>query len=100
MLTIDMKLFGAYINELRAAKGLTQKELAAQLHVSEKVVWEWENGLQLPESSLLIPLAKCLNSMVCELLLCRPLKADETMTLAQSDDLLKTVIELCIRERN
>ena len=39
MLTIDKKLFGAYISELRIVKGLTQKEVAVQLHVSEKDVW-------------------------------------------------------------
>lgn len=99
MRSVDAKLLGTYISELRVAKGLTQKELAAQLRISENVVRKWETRLQLPDSSLLIPLANCLNSMVCELLLCRPLKAGETMTLTQSDDLLKTVIELCVKER-
>ena len=48
---------GAVIKELREKKQLTQAELAAQLHVSDKTISKWENDKGYPDISLLEPLA-------------------------------------------
>lgn len=37
--------FGRYIKEKRKAAGLSQKELATQLFVSESAVSKWERGV-------------------------------------------------------
>ena len=36
---------GAFIRELRKDKGLTQKDLAGQLHITDRGVSKWERGV-------------------------------------------------------
>lgn len=68
MQEIDKARFGAFLARLRKEKGMTQRELADRLHVSDKAVSKWERALSLPDVSLLIPLADCLGVSVTELL--------------------------------
>ena len=42
--TMDQKKTGALIRALRLERGLTQRELAEQLHVSARAVSKWETG--------------------------------------------------------
>ena len=65
---IDKEKFGAFLARLRKEKGLTQKELAERLFVSDKAVSKWERSLSLPDVALLLPLADCLWVNVTELL--------------------------------
>ena len=48
--------------------GLTQRELAEQLHISDRAVSKWERGAGFPDVSMLIPLAEALGLSVLELL--------------------------------
>ncbi|MDE5819376.1 MAG: helix-turn-helix domain-containing protein [Lachnospiraceae bacterium] len=59
---------GQFIAELRKGKNMTQKDLAAQLHITDKAVSKWERGLSCPDISLLSPLADILGITVSELL--------------------------------
>ena len=43
--SMDNIKFGKFIRESRQGKGLTQKQLAEQIHVSDKAVSKWENGV-------------------------------------------------------
>ena len=65
---IDRERFGTFLAQLRREKGMTQRELADRLYVSDKAVSKWERSLSLPDVSLLIPLADCLGVSVTELL--------------------------------
>ena len=65
---IDRERFGAFLAQLRKEQGMTQRELAERLYVSDKAVSKWERALSLPDVSLLIPLADCLGVSVTELL--------------------------------
>lgn len=56
------------IVERRKAKGLTQKQLAEQLGVTDKAVSKWERGNGYPDISYLEPLAGALGLTVSELL--------------------------------
>ena len=47
---------------------MTQKELAAALHVSDRAVSKWERGAGFPDISLLEPLADTLGLGVLDLL--------------------------------
>ena len=65
---MDAKKTGALIAERRKAHGLTQKELAGRLMVSDKAVSKWETGAGYPEVTLLPLLAETLGITVDELL--------------------------------
>ena len=65
---MDAKKTGALIAERRKALGLTQKELAGRLIVSDKAVSKWETGAGYPEVTLLPLLAETLGITVDELL--------------------------------
>ena len=51
----------AKLSELRAAKGVTQDEVANALSISNKTVSKWENGMSEPDLSMLIALARYYN---------------------------------------
>lgn len=53
-----MKVFGNRLKDLRTTKGLTQKQLAAQLDVSGNTVYAWENDLQEPSMQSLLKLSE------------------------------------------
>ena len=59
---------GTLIKELRKEKGLTQKELADLLHITDRAVSKWERGLCAPDISTLEPLAKILGVTITELI--------------------------------
>lgn len=59
---------GKFIAEERKAKGLTQRQLADVLSISDKTVSKWECGKGLPEVSLMLPLCETLNITVNDLL--------------------------------
>lgn len=52
----------------RKEQNMTQKELAAALHVSDRAVSKWERGAGFPDISLLEPLADALGLGVLDLL--------------------------------
>lgn len=49
---------GALIRALRTEQGLTQKQLADRLHLSDRTVSKWERGAACPDVSLLGALAR------------------------------------------
>lgn len=65
---MDNIKFGKFIRESRQGKGLTQKQLAEQIHVSDKAVSKWENGAGFPDIKILEPLAECLGVSLIELM--------------------------------
>lgn len=62
------KNMGEFIHVLRKEKGLTQRELAEKIAVSDKTVSKWETGYALPDTSMLLKLCSTLNVSVNELL--------------------------------
>ncbi len=65
---MDQKYVGTFIQSLRKEKGLTQKELADKICVSDKTVSKWENGNSMPDTSMLLDLCRELDISVNELL--------------------------------
>ena len=50
---MDREKTGALIAAARKERGLTQKELAERLHISDRAVSKWERGVGFPDVSLL-----------------------------------------------
>ena len=65
---MDCAKTGGLIFQLRREKGLTQRQLAEKLSISDKTVSKWETGGGLPEVSLMLPLCRELGINVNELL--------------------------------
>ena len=59
---------GALIKALRLERGLTQKQLAEKLNVTDRAVSKWERGKNAPDIALLEPLAEILGVTVLELI--------------------------------
>ena len=58
--TDEKRSFGGYIRKKRLEAGLTQKELAAQLFVTESTVSKWERALSYPDVSMVTAICKAL----------------------------------------
>ena len=65
---MDAVKTGALICRLRKERGMTQKQLAGELFVSDKAVSKWENGGGFPELSLLPDIAAIFNVRLEDLL--------------------------------
>lgn len=65
---MDSIQIGTLISRLRREQGLTQKELASLLGVSDKAVSKWERGECFPDITLIPPLAAQLGVTTDELL--------------------------------
>ncbi len=60
--------FSKRLYDLRVAQGLSQKDLADMLNISNKAVSKWENAAAKPSLEVLIELAKIFNITLDELL--------------------------------
>ena len=94
MFEIDRDRFGAFVAALRRERGMTQRELAERIHVSDKAVSKWERAAGLPDITLLIPLAEALGVTVTELLQGRRAEAEATMRPDEAEALVRRVIGL------
>ena len=65
---MDATTVGKRIAEYRKAQGLTQRELAERLHITDGAVSKWERGINFPDLALLEPLAGALDIDVIVLL--------------------------------
>lgn len=56
------------IKAMRTSKGLSQEELAVKLNVVRQTISKWEQGLSVPDATMLISLADALGTTVSGLL--------------------------------
>ena len=61
-------LFAEILRKLRAERGLSQRELAEAMYVTQSTVARWENGSRLPDAAMISQLALCLGVDVSMLL--------------------------------
>lgn len=90
MFSIDKRAFGSFVAQLRRERGLTQRELAERLFISDKAVSKWETGSSIPDTALLIPLAEELGVSVTELLMCQ--RVQQPMDPGTVEGLVQTAI--------
>ena len=91
---VDRTRFAALVAARRKEKGLTQRQLAEQLHVSDKAVSKWERALSLPDIELLDPLAQALDLTVTELLRGERLPAGTALPLGEVENLVSDTLAL------
>lgn len=65
---MEHEKIGKFIFEIRKQKGLTQKELAEKIGVSDKTISKWECGNSIPDTTYLESLCNSLDISVNELL--------------------------------
>ena len=86
---MDAAYTGNTISRLRKELGLTQKELAEKLHVTDKAVSKWERGINFPDLGLLEHLAHHLGTTPAVLL---------GLEESGPDELLHSMAELSARQ--
>ena len=65
---MDAAFTGTQIAQRRKAMGLTQRQLAEQLHVTDKAVSKWERGVNFPDLGLMENLSSALDTTPATLL--------------------------------
>ena len=105
---MDAAKTGAFIAAMRRERNMTQAELAAVLHVTDKAVSKWERGAGLPDINLIEPLAAALDVSVLELMqgraedaemltailgMAKHARADRRSRLKQADRFLSGLLE-------
>ena len=65
---MDQKMIGSFLKELRKEKGITQEEFAEKLNVSGRTVSRWETGVNMPDISLLVDIAKIYDVSIPEII--------------------------------
>ncbi len=66
---VDCNKVGKLIFALRKEKGMTQRQLAERMNISDKTISKWERGLGCPDVSLLHDLSVALNVNIEKILL-------------------------------
>lgn len=60
--------FADKLRQLRAARGLSQQQLANRMYVDRSSIARWESGARMPDIVILTRLAKCLDVEVADLI--------------------------------
>ena len=65
---MDNAKTGTFIRQLRTELGMTQKQLAERLHISDRAVSKWERGMSYPDITLIRDICEILGVSEHELL--------------------------------
>ena len=89
---MNYETIGKFIQKKRKEKGLTQKELAQKIGVTDKAVSKWERGLGCPDVSILEMLADTLETSILEILKGRNIE-NEIIKVTEVNDYVKETIK-------
>jgi len=78
------------IRSLREGAGLTQRQLAERIGVTDKAVSKWETGRGLPDVTLVEPIARALGVSVAELL-----SGEQIVNVNRAGNLLRSRFFVC-----
>ena len=95
---MDTKEFGAFIAQERKARGMTQKELADKINVTDKAVSRWENGHGYPDIETLEDLSGALGISLLELMHSRR-QEDVTVSVEEASRTISETIKINIDDR-
>ena len=90
---MDPKKTGEFIALLRKEQGMTQKDLAQKLSVSDKAISRWETGTYMPPVEMLLALSELYGVSMNELVAGErltpeelPVKAEENLAAVMKDN--------------
>lgn len=86
---------GEIISTLRKEKGMTQKDLADKMGVTDKAVSKWERNLSCPDVSSIPKLAEILDTTVDNLMDVTP-KQEEKLAPSQIVDIVLKAVPLAM----
>lgn len=92
---MDNEKTGKLISSIRKDKGLTQKQFADSLGVSNATISKWETGKGFPDISLLEPLASVLDITVSEVL-----AGERSKNNDETNSLINDLVEISVKEQN
>ena len=95
---MDQEKVGLFIKDIRKKNGLTQKQFADKLGVTYQAVSKWENGINLPEISILKQISKDFNVSIENILdgNNNKLKNNKKIIMISSISLLFVIITIII----
>ena len=96
---MDLIKIGKYIAEKRKALGLTQKQLAEQLGMSDKSVSKWERGICLPDVSVYMELCGILGISINEFLAGEDISEENIVKIAE-DNLIQVAKDSKAKQKN
>ncbi len=82
---MDLVKIGRYIAEKRKAAGLTQRQLAERLNMSDKSVSKWERGVCLPNVAVYKELCEILGISINEFLAGEDIGADDLVSKSEEN---------------
>ena len=89
---MDQERTGDFLSQLRREKGLTQKELADKIGVSDKTISKWENGRSIPDLTYLEALCTALDITTNELISGERL-SDEAYAVKAEENIMNLINE-------
>ena len=93
---MDLNKTGKFIADLRRQRGLTQKDLAEQIGVTDKAVSRWETGRGFPDISFLPALASVLGVSISEIVIGERITLQEkgpTEIVSKMDETVTSTLE-------
>ena len=82
---MNINEFGSFLSQLRKEKGLTQKQLAEMLNVTDKAVSRWETGKNYPDIEIFEDLSKILDVSISELLEGKRIERDNLLNVSEEN---------------
>jgi transcriptional regulator with XRE-family HTH domain len=89
--SLDSNKMGMLLFRLRKEKGLTQKQLAHQMNISDKTISKWERGMGYPDISFLEVLSQIFHVDIDSIL-----SGDLEPNMTQSGNLKKVKFFACV----
>ena len=97
---MDQVKIGLFIQQMRKDAGMTQKELAERLQISDKTVSKWETGKGVPDVASLNPLCQIFSISVNELLSGEKISPGEYNIKAENNILSLLEENIAVRKRS
>ena len=94
---MDNQKFGAFLATVRKERGLSQRQLAERLGVTDKAVSKWERGLGFPDIKTVEPLADALGISILELM--QSQRVPEQVSAEEATQAVHQVIDRAIHQR-